>query len=184
MKTNGKKENVNKHRRGNLERVDEIRHRQNRFYSETERGNEKSASSIHGKTRLAHRKSQEAVLHPYIYVRNLPIVSKEWVEAFHELFFDAIKWYEQTQIPSEEKMESENSKYSLLTDLRGKVEKKEEFSDRDRELVRLLEAILSEYRKHLVDLKKKPWSRKETVDMRLDDMERLVRGNVLRIKLD
>jgi hypothetical protein len=117
-------------------------------------------------------------------VRDLPMLSSECVEAFRELFLDAIKWYEHTQITVEEKPESENPKYSLLNDLQGKIERKQELSDKDRDLVRLLEAIVTGYNKHLLQLKGKPWIRKETVEERINDVERIMRGNYLRINLD
>jgi hypothetical protein len=117
-------------------------------------------------------------------VRELPIVNEESVEAFRELFLDAINWYENTQVPDEEKPEFENPKYSLLNDLKAKVERTQELSPKDSELVKLLEAIVSDYYKHLLQLKQKPWSRKESVEDRIDEVERIVRGNYLRIKLD
>ena len=52
MKANVKKENINQHRRRNLERLDEIRHRQNRLSTATRRRNEESPSGIHGKTQV------------------------------------------------------------------------------------------------------------------------------------
>jgi hypothetical protein len=112
------------------------------------------------------------------------MLSSEHVEAFRELFLDAIDWYENTQISDGEKPEFENPKYSLLNDLKVKVETKQELSSKDRDLVKLLEAMLPDYHKHLLQLKQKPWSRKETVEERINDIECLVRGNYLRIKLD
>ena len=56
MKSNGEKENINQHRQQRLERMDEIRHRQDRLGSETKRRNGKSASRIHGKTFVSHVK--------------------------------------------------------------------------------------------------------------------------------
>ena len=117
-------------------------------------------------------------------MRDLPIVGAECVERFRELFLDAISWYETTQISDEEKPEFENPKYSVLSDLKTKIHKKEELSARDHDSVILLEAIVSGYNKHLIELKEKPWSRKDTVKERLEDIDGIIRGNYLRIKLD
>ncbi len=68
MKTNGEKENLNQHRRTNLERLDEVRHRQNRLSTATQRRNEESPPRIHGKT-LGRR-----------FVGTLGRVDKEGVE--------------------------------------------------------------------------------------------------------
>ena len=56
--------------------------------------------------------------HSYMHVLDLPNLLKDQVKEFHELFSEAIKWYEQTQIRKKEKTESENPKYSLLPDLK------------------------------------------------------------------
>jgi hypothetical protein len=52
MTADGEKENVNQHRRPSLERLDEIRHRQNRISTATKRRNGESPSRIHGKTQV------------------------------------------------------------------------------------------------------------------------------------
>jgi hypothetical protein len=130
---------------------------------------------------LSHRKNQ-VLVRPSL--RDLPLLSNEFVEAFHELFHDAIDWYEHTQISDEERFESDNPKYSLLSDLRTRVDNKQEFSPRDRELRKLLEAILPAYHKHLNELRQKPWSRKETVEQRLDEIDRVLRQGDLVLKLD
>jgi len=50
MKTNAEEENVNQYRRTNLERLDEVRHRQNRVSTTIKRRDEESPPRIHGQT--------------------------------------------------------------------------------------------------------------------------------------
>jgi hypothetical protein len=52
MTTNGEEENLNQHRRPSLERLDEIRHRQNRISQKTKRRNGKRSQRIHERTQV------------------------------------------------------------------------------------------------------------------------------------
>lgn len=53
MTANGEEENFNQHRRPSLERLDEIRHRQDGLGASVKRGNGGCPSGVYGKTWVA-----------------------------------------------------------------------------------------------------------------------------------
>ena len=125
-------------------------------------------------------KGQEEVFCIGVFVNVLP-VGEEYVRRFNKLFLDAIKWYGIEQTHDDKWIEQviSDKEYSLLADLKERVETGKEIPDRP--LTRLLEQILTKYKGHLEELKGKLWVKKEGVDRRLQEIRQLA-GELLDIK--
>lgn len=66
--------------------------------------------------------------------------------------------------------------YSLFFDLRENIQRKEEITSGP--LIRFLQAVLREYQAFLLQMKEKPWIRRETVDSQLAQMQELTRNDL------
>ena len=126
-------------------------------------------------------KAQEANLWLCCGVNDLAI-SEEQVQQYGGMFLSAIKWYEADQMYKDKRNGQImfDREYSLFFDLRENIQRKEEITSGP--LIRFMQAILSEHQAFLLQMKEKPWIRRETVDSQLAQMQELTRNNDLQIE--
>lgn len=85
MTANGEEENLNQHRRQSLERLDEVRHRQNRLSAATKRRNGECPQGIHEKNQLEH-----LALFPPETSMAMTFLFLSWVSSYSWPFVSAV----------------------------------------------------------------------------------------------
>jgi hypothetical protein len=113
-------------------------------------------------------------------VDDLPL-SEELVQQYGALFLNAIKWYEADQIYRDKRNAQTvfDREYGLFFELRERIQRKEEIASIP--LISFLQAILNEYQTFLLQIREKPWIRREIVDDRLAQIKELTRSNDLQV---
>jgi hypothetical protein len=125
-------------------------------------------------------KSQEVGRAFFVIVGYLGSLSREEVERYKQLFLDAIRQYETDVVEQDRQSKPylDDVRYSLLPTLKEKVTSGKEIPSDE---LRLLSEILQEYHARLAKLKGKTWVRQATVDTQLEQFDRLVRDDIVRL---
>lgn len=114
------------------------------------------------------------------------IVGKDHVVQYRQLFLDAINWYSRTLVEDLTERKKRlvpyvsDPDYSLLIDLKKRVESGSEISDG--KVNDLLGLVVTKYHAHLVELEKEPWIREDTIKKQLDLLDEISRSDIVRIK--
>lgn len=110
----------------------------------------------------------------------LGFLSKEEVERFKQLFLDAIQWYEAHVVEEDKWGEPylRNVRYSLVPTLKDRVTFGKEIPADE---IKLLGVVLQEYYGLLTSLQRQSWVRRETVKGQLDQLDELIKQDLIRI---
>lgn len=114
------------------------------------------------------------------------IIAKEHVIKYRKLFLDAIDWYSKNLVRDLTENRKHllpyvgNPDYSLIADLKKRIESGNEISDGKTN--RLLGNIFGDYHTHLRKLKEEPWIREDVIDKQLGQFDEMTSQDIVKIK--